>query len=75
MSKVDITGTADGAVHVVSPIGGSEHTLCGIAVDAAASENMPSLEWVHPKGEIVTCRECASVIRLCRRVKVARELS
>jgi hypothetical protein len=70
MSRVNLTGTSDGAVHAVSPIGGGEHTLCGIAADAADSEANEALRWTHPKHEYVTCKECSLVVMSCRRLKV-----
>lgn len=72
MSGVDLTGTPDGVVHAVSPIGGSEHTLCGIAADAAVSEADESLRWTHPKHQYVTCSECLRVVKFCRGLKIAK---
>jgi hypothetical protein len=74
MSGVNITGTSDGFVHAVSPIGGSEHTICGIAADAAASEGDEALRWVHPKTQYVTCAECYRVVKFCWGIKVAKSL-
>lgn len=56
----------DGLVHAVSPIGGGEHTLCGVAFDAADSEGDESLRWLGPSRRAVDCPMCCAVIRECR---------
>lgn len=61
----------DGLVHVMSPIGGGEHTLCGIAMDAADSEADEGMRWLgHAQGP-VSCIECAAVVLHCRGLRVA----
>lgn len=63
--------TANGLVHLMSPIGGGKHTLCGIAYDAAGShseEGWRMLPGVAPS--TVSCRGCAAVILACRGVRV-----
>ena len=55
--------------HLVSPIGGSEHTLCGVAFDAGGSEDEPSLTWKVTTNTTVTCPWCVLVIRECKGVK------
>jgi hypothetical protein len=56
-----------GLIHVISPIGGSEHPLCGIAQDSADSEHSDLLRWVSPrKRGPVSCTECSKVVLHCR---------
>ena len=62
--------TADGQRHMVSPIGGGEHTLCGIAAEAHVTENAPRWAPSRLTGRMVTCEMCADVIRACRLVRV-----
>lgn len=62
--------TTDGQRHMVSPIGGSEHTLCGIAIDSYLSENEPNWESVPLTGSKVTCELCSEVVLACRGVSV-----
>lgn len=59
-------------VHLMSPVGGGEFTLCGIAFDAADSEQDKRLRFRGAKREIVTCDLCANVVEVCRDVKVRR---
>lgn len=61
-----------GAVHLMSPIGGAEHTLCGVAFDANASENADELGHQPTQRRTVTCLECAMVVDTCRGVRVGR---
>lgn len=65
-----LTTFADGLTHVISPIGGAEHTLCGIAFDAADSEGDESLRWTGMSRGPVTCLECGSVVLHCRGLRV-----
>lgn len=58
-----------GRVHLVSPIGGSEHTLCGNANDEPGTEHQPT------KARTITCLECATVINYCRGVRVSADAS
>lgn len=71
----ELRQTADGMCHVVSPIGGGEHTLCGIAYDAHETENEPDWAEVPLTGRMVTCCECAAVVVACRRVRLAKPCS
>ena len=59
----------EGCTHMVSPIGGSEHTLCGVAFDAADSEGDESLRWQASGQEHVDCPDCLIVIQACRDVR------
>ncbi len=59
-----------GDVHLVSPVGGGSHTLCGVAHDAVDSERDEALRW-HPTGlMVVGCRTCINVISACRGVLI-----
>lgn len=59
---------AEGFVHLVSPIAGSEHTLCGDAFDLAS--DVGGYEWKSSRKKAVTCEKCAAVILACRGVRV-----
>jgi hypothetical protein len=61
--------------HLVSPLGGGEHTLCGVAFDACDSEGMPSLSWKPASSTVVTCPDCGRVIQECRWVEVRKPLA
>jgi hypothetical protein len=62
----------DGLVHVISPIGGGEHTLCGVAFDAADSEGDESLRWSNSAARgPVSCEGCAAVVMHCRGMRVS----
>lgn len=64
----------DGLIHVISPIGGAEHTLCGIAQDAADSEDSELLRWGSPrKRGPVSYTECSKVVLHCRGIRVASD--
>ncbi len=56
-----------GRVHLVTPLQG-EHTLCGVAADAADSERDESLRWQRTPQVTVTCPQCVAVIEHCRHV-------
>lgn len=60
----------EGRTHFVDPSAGGEHTLCGVAMDAAGSENQPELRWRATASITVTCETCAQVILACRGVAV-----
>lgn len=68
--------TPDGRVHVWSPIGGAEHTLCGIAFDACGSEKDDALQLTDTTARTVTCDQCAEVVAACRglRIKTPNDL-
>ena len=72
MPEVELFQTADGRRHLICPIGGAEHTLCGIAFEAWETENEPGWQGVPLTGKTVTCGLCAQVIQACRKVRVAR---
>lgn len=59
-------------VHIVSPIGGSEHTVCGIANDAWITENDSDLKWQSPDS-FVDCPLCLRVMDLCLTLRKARK--
>lgn len=63
--------TADG-VHLVSPIGGSEHTLCGDAFDNKFDEQ---LGWKKRSARALTCAKCVAIVLHCRNVRVGSALS
>lgn len=67
--------TISAGIHIVSPIGGGEHTLCGIAGDAYESEGDEALRWRVARTHTVTCRECISVVEACRGVRIFRARS
>lgn len=55
----------DGRVHLVSPLGGGSHTLCGVAHDAVDTTGDESLRW-HATGLVVVdCPDCILVIKAC----------
>lgn len=58
---------AEGLIHFVPPVMGSEHTLCGDAFDLDSDED--GYEWEPTKATTVTCPRCASVIRACQGIK------
>lgn len=60
-----------GYIHLVSSIGGAEHTLCGVANDAFASEDQPELEWKKTDKRVVDCEDCGIQIIGCRGIRVA----
>lgn len=60
-----------GTVHLVSPLGGREHTLCGVAFDAADSERDESLRWIPLLEKPVDCGQCVEVIRACWGVRTS----
>ena len=62
--------TPDGRVHVWSPIGGAEHTLCGIAFDACGSEKDDALQLTDTTARTVTCDQCAEVVAACRGLRI-----
>lgn len=64
----------EGDVHLIAGGGGGEHTLCGVAFDAADSEHDESLRFTPTKRRIITCSGCASVVLACRGVRVASGL-
>lgn len=55
-------------VHLVSPIGGSEHTLCGDAFD---NEFEPGIGWKKRSPRALTCPKCVEVVLYVRGVRVA----
>jgi hypothetical protein len=57
----------EGRVHLVSPLGGSQHTICGVACDTADSEGDESLRWVKTARSKFSCEQCAAVIDACAR--------
>lgn len=65
----------NGLVHLVSPHGG-EHTLCGDAQEGPCLDDEDDVRaWEpHSKGPI-TCEICAIIIRGCRGVKIAKNLT
>lgn len=67
-----VVQTPDGDVHAMSPIGGGEHTLCGIAIDAADSERDERLRLSATRRRAVSCAMCADVVLACRQLRVAR---
>ena len=71
MSAPELFQTADDRRHMICPIGGGEHTLCGIAKDAWEIENEPGWKGVPLTGKTVTCGLCARVIVECRKVRIA----
>lgn len=66
----DFIETADGLRHLLSPIGGGEHTLCGASYDAHETVNEPGWAPVPLTGNTVTCPECAAVVLACRGMRV-----
>jgi hypothetical protein len=72
MSHQSKVRLGDGLVHVISPIGGGEHTLCGVACDAADSEGDESLRWSDSAARgPVSCEECTAVVMCCRGMRVS----
>jgi hypothetical protein len=59
------------AVHLLSPLSGGEFTLCGVAFDAADSEQDTALCFEETNSKTVTCEECMKVIKHCRKVRVS----
>lgn len=59
-----------GETHALSPIGGGEHTLCGVAFDAADSEADEALRFSEASRRKVTCDNCGSIILWCRGLSV-----
>ena len=68
----ELRQTADGMRHVVSPVGGSEHALCGIAFDAHELADGPQWAAVPLTGRTVTCGDCAAVVEVCRSVRLGK---
>lgn len=66
-----------GHTHLMSAIGGSEHTICGIAFDAADSVGDESLRFQETASDLVTCPTCTIQIQNCRssRTGIAEELN
>ena len=64
--------TPDGLVHGVSPLAGSEYTLCGFAFDAADSEADESLRWSQVRRGAISCHGCATLVMECRGVRVQK---
>ena len=61
-----------GEVHLFPAVGGGgEHTLCGVAFDAADSEKDESLRFRPTKRRTITCFGCAAVVLACRGVRIA----
>ncbi|AFU88285.1 hypothetical protein CcrColossus_gp415 [Caulobacter phage CcrColossus] len=58
---------AEGLVHVVNPVSGGEHTLCGDAFDLAS--DVDGYEWTPSKSKTITCPNCAQIIREVRNLR------
>jgi hypothetical protein len=56
----------EGETHMIDPLGGAEHTLCGVAFDAADSEGDEALRWKLATERLVSCADCSRVIRACQ---------
>lgn len=63
----------DGRGHLVCPSGGAEHTLCGVASDAADSERDESLRWKTVPGSKISCDTCITIIKTCVRARTMIE--
>jgi len=63
---------ADGFIHVLTPLN-SEFTLCGDAFDLGAIEGCEDYTHRPTKRRSVTCPNCARVVLLCKRVRVAAQ--
>ncbi len=61
----------DGEVHLISPIGGGEHTLCGNAFDIDSEPDGVDFAWVECEPRPLTCPLCAMVVKACRGVAIA----
>lgn len=59
----------EGQTHVISPLGGGEHTLCGVASDAYCTEDDPHLIWQESVNKKVTCKDCVAIITVCKLIK------
>lgn len=57
-------------VHLIAGEGGGEHTLCGVAFDAADSEGDEALRFKTTRRRVVTCSGCVGVVLACRGVRV-----
>jgi hypothetical protein len=62
----------DTFICIIGPLQGQEFTLCGVAFDAADSEEDETLRFHPTNRRVVTCPECANVVLACRNVKVAQ---
>lgn len=58
---------AEGKVHVVNPVSGGEHTLCGDAFDLAS--DVDGYTWTPARTKTVTCPNCAQVVREVRKLR------
>ena len=57
------------AIHAISPIGGSEHSLCGLAFDAFESGDLEYKPIFAKSGDKITCAMCRAIIDYCKAFK------
>ncbi len=61
------------AVHALSPVGGSEHTLCGLAYDIGEHNMLDGFgEWVeHAQPRLISCDRCKIIIQYSRKLRLS----
>lgn len=58
--------------HALSPAGGGEFTVCGMAFDAHDSGDHDEPIVFAGVGEVVTCEECRRIVIEFRSIKIGR---
>jgi hypothetical protein len=72
MTETRFVSTENGDVHLVTQVGDSERTICGITEDAAYLESDESVRWIPTPSRTVSCDVCRGIIIDCRGVRVTK---